>query len=88
MGPRDAPTTFNSGMWDQSHVFGYGRVESLGKTPGKNGGDGYGIRTPDSAFCEHDPRALARIWSKRRADFQLHQMWRCWVSILELKLAG
>ncbi len=54
--PRNAPTTFNSGMWDQ-YMFWDGRVESLGKTPGKNGGDGYGIRTPDSALGEHDPRA-------------------------------
>ncbi len=44
--PRNAPTTFNSGMWDEV-MFHDGRVESLGKTPLLNGDDGYGIRTPD-----------------------------------------
>ncbi|MEA2009618.1 MAG: cytochrome c peroxidase [Actinomycetota bacterium] len=44
--PRNAPTTFNSGMWDEV-MFHDGRVESLGKTPLMNGDDGYGIRTPD-----------------------------------------
>lgn len=44
--PRNAPTTFNSGMWDQ-FMFHDGRVESMGKTEGANGNDGYGIRTPD-----------------------------------------
>jgi cytochrome c peroxidase len=33
-------------MWDQ-FLFHDGRVESMGKTPGANGSDGYGIRTPD-----------------------------------------
>lgn len=44
--PRNAPTTYNAGMWDQ-FMFHDGRVESMGKTPGANGNDGYGIRTPD-----------------------------------------
>lgn len=44
--PRNAPTTFNAGLWDR-FLFHDGRVESLGKTPGANGADGYGIRTPD-----------------------------------------
>ncbi|HHO59138.1 MAG TPA: cytochrome-c peroxidase [Thiotrichales bacterium] len=54
--PRNAPTTFNLGMWDQA-LFHDGRVESLGKTPGANGNDGAGIRTPDSAFGVADPDA-------------------------------
>lgn len=54
--PRNAPTTFNIGLWDQV-LFWDGRVESLGKTPGKNGGDGLGIRTPDTAFGVADPLA-------------------------------
>ncbi|MBL8096400.1 MAG: hypothetical protein JNL73_19635 [Anaerolineales bacterium] len=44
--PRNAPTTFNAGLWDQV-MFHDGRIESLGKTAGANGADGYGIRTPD-----------------------------------------
>ncbi len=52
--PRNAPTTFNLGMWDQA-LFHDGRVESLGKTAGANGDDGLGIRTPDSAFGVADP---------------------------------
>ncbi len=44
--PRNAPTTFNIALWDQA-LFHDGRVESLGKTPGVNGDDGLGIRTPD-----------------------------------------
>ncbi len=54
--PRNAPTTFNSGLWDQV-LFLDGRVESLGKTPGRNGADGLGIRTPDSTFGAPDPQA-------------------------------
>lgn len=54
--PRNAPTTFNLGMWDQA-LFHDGRVESLGKTPGANGDDGQGIRTPDSSFGVADPDA-------------------------------
>ncbi|PCJ84799.1 MAG: cytochrome-c peroxidase [Thiotrichaceae bacterium] len=52
--PRNAPTTFNIGLWDQA-LFHDGRVESLGKTVGVNGDDGLGIRTPDSAFGVADP---------------------------------
>ncbi len=51
--PRNAPTTFNIGLWDQV-LFWDGRVESLGKTPGQNGADGQGIRTPDTAFGAAD----------------------------------
>ena len=54
--PRNAPTTFNLAMWDQA-LFHDGRVESLGKTPAANGDDGFGIRTPDSAFDVADPDA-------------------------------
>jgi cytochrome c peroxidase len=50
--PRNAPTTFNIGMWDQV-VFHDGRVESLNKVQGQNGAGG-GIRTPDSAFGNPD----------------------------------
>ena len=48
--PRNSPTTFNSGMWDQV-MFHDGRVESLDKFVDFNGdpGDtGFGIVTPDS----------------------------------------
>ncbi len=54
--PRNAPTTFNIALWDKT-LFWDGRVESLGKTPLKNGGDGLGIRTPDSALNEADAKA-------------------------------
>jgi cytochrome c peroxidase len=54
--PRNAPTTFNLGMWDQA-LFHDGRVESIGKTVGANGDDGLGIRTPDSAFGVADPES-------------------------------
>jgi len=55
--PRNAPTTFNLGMWDQA-LFHDGRVESLGKTAGANGNDGLGIRTPDSVdILTADPDA-------------------------------
>ncbi|HHJ19265.1 MAG TPA: hypothetical protein ENJ84_05495, partial [Gammaproteobacteria bacterium] len=37
--PRNAPTTFNIALWDRA-LFLDGRVESLGKTTGKNGNDG------------------------------------------------
>jgi len=55
--PRNSPTTFNIGLWDKV-LFHDGRVESLGKTAGKNGDDGEGIRTPDSPFGEADSRAV------------------------------
>ncbi len=54
--PRNAPTTFNSGMWD-AFMFHDGRIESKGKTPGANGADGYGIRTPDRPWGYPDPDA-------------------------------
>ena len=54
--PRNAPTVFNIGLWD--HVmFWDGRVESLGETPGANGDDRLGIRTPETAYGEADPDA-------------------------------
>ena len=46
--PRNAPTTFNCGMWDQV-MFHDGRLESLDKLPGRNGAGPLGIRTPDGA---------------------------------------
>lgn len=52
--PRNAPTTFNIGMYDQV-LFHDGRVESLEKTAGANGTGASGIRTPDSAFGVADP---------------------------------
>ena len=58
--PRNAPTTFNIALWDQA-MFHDGRVESIGKTAGKNGDDGSGIRTPDSAFGVADPDAGATL---------------------------
>ena len=54
--PRNAPTTFNIGLWDQVLFFD-GRVESLGKTAGRNGDDGLGIRTPDTRLGIADPNA-------------------------------
>ena len=54
--PRNAPTTFNVGMWDKS-IFWDGRIESLGRTPGRSGNDGMGIRTPDSILGMADARA-------------------------------
>lgn len=54
--PRNAPTTFNMAGWDRV-LFHDGRVESIGKTAGKNGADGLGIRTPDSNYGIADPNA-------------------------------
>jgi len=54
--PRNSPTTFNIALWD-SYMFHDGRVESLGKTANKNGDDGLGIRTPDTAFGTSDDNA-------------------------------
>ncbi len=54
--PRNAPTTFNIGLWDQV-IFLDGRVESLDKTPGLNGAGDRGIRTPDSLYGAADPAA-------------------------------
>lgn len=53
--PRNAPTTFNIGLWD-SVLFHDGRVESLTATGGANGAVG-GIRTPDSPVGTADPNA-------------------------------
>jgi len=53
--PRNAPTTFNMGLWD-TVLFLDGRVESLDPMPGSNGA-GADIRTPDSAFGVADPDA-------------------------------
>ena len=65
--PRNVPSIFNVGMWDQA-MFWDGRLNSLGKTPKANGGDGFGIRTPDSPLNTADvnagdtlPVALARF---------------------------
>lgn len=58
--PRNAPTTFNIAMWDQV-LFMDGRVESLGKTLGKEGADGMGIRTPDAPFGTADAGAGANL---------------------------
>jgi len=52
--PRNAPTTFNTALWD-SFQFHDGRVESLDKTPGANGSGAAGIRTPDSPLGVADP---------------------------------
>lgn len=49
--PRNAPTTFNIGLWDQA-LFWDGRVENLGMR---------GIRTPDSYFGAVDPEAGADL---------------------------
>ena len=63
--PRNAPTTFNIGLWDQV-MFHDGRVESLGKTAGKNGDDGEGIRTPDTEFAVADKDAVNLPQSQAR----------------------
>ena len=54
--PRNVPSTFNVAMLDQA-MFWDGRLNSLGKTPGMNGNDGSGIRTPDSPLGDADPAA-------------------------------
>jgi len=58
--PRNAPTTFNIALWDQV-LFHDGRVESIGKAANRNGDDGAGIRTPDSAFGVADANAGANL---------------------------
>lgn len=63
--PRNAPTTFNIGLWDQV-MFHDGRVESLGKTAGENGDDGAGIRTPDTDFGVADESALNLVQGQAR----------------------
>jgi cytochrome c peroxidase len=67
--PRNAPTTFNIGGWDQ-FMFHDGRLESMGKTIGKNGNDGLGIRTPDSSFGIADPKAGSTL-TQAQARFPL-----------------
>lgn len=57
--PRNAPTTFNVGLWDRVMFFD-GRVESLDKTPRANGAKG-AIRTPDTYFNTPDPQAGANL---------------------------
>lgn len=54
--PRNAPTTYNIGLWDEV-LFLDGRIESLGKTPDVNGNDGLGISTPDSSYNVADSLA-------------------------------
>jgi len=55
--PRNAPTTFNTALWDQV-MFHDGRVESLAKTVSANGAGNAGIRTPNStSFGVADPLA-------------------------------
>ena len=58
--PRNAPTTFNIGLWDQ-FIFHDGRIESLSKTPGANGADGAGIRTPEVPLGVADPKASENL---------------------------
>lgn len=53
--PRNAPTTFNSALWD-SFLFWDGRVESMGKESGKNGAASP-IRTPSTTLNIADPEA-------------------------------
>lgn len=52
---RNAPTTFNIGMWDRALLHD-GRIESLDRTPNANG-QGDRIRTPDVPFGTPDPNA-------------------------------
>ena len=54
--PRNAPTTFNIGLWDV-FLFHDGRVESLDKLIGLHGAGELGIRTPDSPMGVADPLA-------------------------------
>ena len=58
--PRNAPTTFNCGMWDQV-MFHDGRLESLDKLPGRNGAGPLGIRTPAVLPGLADPLAGANL---------------------------
>jgi cytochrome c peroxidase len=53
--PRNAPTVFNTGLWDRS-LFHDSRVESLNFVAGTNASNG-SIRTPDSAFNTADVNA-------------------------------
>ena len=56
--PRNAPTTFNMGLWDEV-LFHDGRVESLIKMTGANGSGP--IRTPDTDFGVVDPNAGSNL---------------------------
>lgn len=96
--PRNAPTTLNIGLWDQV-LFHDGRLESIGKTAGKNGDDGTGIRTPDSSFGVADvnsganlPAAQARFpvtSNEEMRGFTVGQASRDAIrTLLEGKLAG
>ncbi len=57
--PRNAPTTFNIGLWDRV-LFHDGRLESLSKTPGAAGEDGP-VRTPDVPFGDSDQQATGSL---------------------------
>ena len=57
--PRNAPTTFNVAFYDVV-LFHDGRIESIGRLPGRNGA-GSGIITPDSLFRSADPDAGANL---------------------------
>jgi cytochrome c peroxidase len=57
--PRNAPTTFNVGLWD-SALFMDSRVESLGQEIGENGAAS-GISTPDSGINVIDGAAGASL---------------------------
>ncbi len=57
--PRNAPTTFNVGLWDGS-LFMDSRVESLGKEADANGAAS-GISTPDSGINVIDGAAGANL---------------------------
>lgn len=65
---RNAPTTFNIAMWD-AFLFHDGRVESLGKTPGKSGNDGYGIRTPNSMMLGYPDHHAGSTLAEAQARF-------------------
>jgi cytochrome c peroxidase len=66
--PRNAPTTFNIAMYD-SFLFHDGRVESLGKTPGRSGNDGYGIRTPNSMLLGYPDHQAGLTLAETQARF-------------------
>ncbi len=53
--PRNAPTTFNTALWDKT-FFHDGRIESSSAVAGENGGGN--IRTPDTPFGVDDPAAI------------------------------
>jgi len=53
--PRNAPTVFNMGFWDEL-VFWDGRIENMGADAPNNGASD-DIRTPDVGFGRRDPSA-------------------------------